>query len=312
MRKAFAPNINLYSEILPYLQDFYALNKVKNSKFSYRYLALKLKWSAPYLNDVFKGRKKLSLTKALEFIQFLDLKGAKAERFLFLFLSDSNTDFSESLLKNSALASRNTEKEHNRAMELEDFEKLQTLLDYYILYFLELNKGVWRAEDFLSKLTLQVKPTLNTLEIAINRLLKNNFIKYNSQTSLYELQVTDHLIFDQAPVDKSELEKRRLEVLVKQEREYVTNFYNYLLKPISEKRTFCSGIINLDMELFAEAQDRIFALRNYLYELDLKGQARYAEAKGPESRIWQFSINLFSLFEAQDKAQDANLESSKL
>lgn len=304
MKKAFAPNINLYSEILPFLQDFYSLNKTKNTKFSYRYLALKLNWSAPYLNDVIKGRKKLSLTKAIEFIQFLDLKGAKAERFLFLFLSDSNTEFSDSLLNKSALASRNTEKLHIRAMEFEEFEKLSTLLDYYILYFLELNKGVWNVDVFLSKLTLQAKPKPQTVENALNRLLKNNYIKFNPISSLYELQITDQLVFDQSPGDPSDLEKRRLDSLVKQEREYVTNYYNYLSVPISDRRTFCSGIINLDMELFAEAQDRIFALRNYLYELDVKGQARYSDAKGPDSRIWQFSINIFSLFESQEASLD--------
>ena len=305
MKNVFSPNISLYSELLPYLQDFFVLNKSRNPKFSYRFLAMKLQWSAPYLNDVIKGRKKLSLPRALEFIQYVGLKGAKAERFLFLYLSDSSTDFSQSFLKKSALESTNTLKEHQRAMDFEEFEKMQTLLDYYILYFIELNKGAWSVETFLSQLTLSIKPSKQLTEMVFNRLIKNNFLKCNSDKSIYEICINDQLIFDQSAISETEIQKRRLEALVSQEKEYVLNYQNYLSNPFfPNKRTFCSGIINLDMELFSEAVDRIYALRNYLYELDVKGQARYAEAQGPESRVWQFSINLFSLFENHETSLD--------
>ncbi len=299
-KKVYSPNINLYDDFISYLEDFFSINKSQNSKFSYRYLALKLNWSAPYLNDVIKGRKKLSLGKAVELINYIGLKGAKAERFLFLYLSNVNPEFSHSSVHKDAILARNAEREHSRAMSLDEFEKLSTLLDYYILYFLELNKGVWNIDDFINKLTIQSKPSKEIVQFTFNRLEKNNYVILDPKTSLYKLNVTDQLIFDQDQDCKTELETRRLESLLQQEKEYAKNYFNYLKMPIKDKRAFCSGIINLDMELFTEAQDRIFALRNYLYELDAKGQQRYAEAKGPESRVWQFSINIFSLFENQE------------
>ncbi|MBY0412724.1 MAG: hypothetical protein K2Q18_01095, partial [Bdellovibrionales bacterium] len=108
MRKTFTPDINLYSEILPFFQDFYLLNKEKNKNFSYQYMAMQLDWSAPYINDVFKGRKKLSLNRAMELIEYLGLSGTTAERFLFLYLSDSDPSFSNSSMSKTATIYNNS------------------------------------------------------------------------------------------------------------------------------------------------------------------------------------------------------------
>lgn len=298
MKKVISPDINQYLDLLSYLQDFYLLNKKKNAFFSFRYLASKIGWSAPYINDVFKGRKKFSLARAIEFINFIELKGTKAERFLFLYLSDTDHAFATSALKETALSNRDAKRSRGE-MDLEEFKKLSSLFDYYILYYIELNCGIWDTEDFIKKLTLPCKPKVELIEQSLKRLQVIGQIKFNSKTKLYKIPPTvgNVLIIDQEGKSNTEKEKIKLDAILKQEREYQTNYLNYLQHPVPNRRTFFSGILNLDLELYNEAQDRISALRNYLYELDVLGQQRYSEASGPESRIWQFSMNIFSLFE---------------
>jgi uncharacterized protein (TIGR02147 family) len=296
MKKTFTPDINQYSEILPFLQDFYTVNKENNKNFSYRYLAMKLKWSAPYINDLIKGRKKLSLKRALEFIELIELKGTSAERFLFLFLSDSDNNFSESQLNKQALSAHDSKREVKKDIERIEFEKYESLFDHYIFFYLDYMKGVWNAETFLKKLNFPIKPSEEFLGTCIARMIKNKVIKYNSISGLYEHLSLGGVVMDQTGNGVTEEERLKLAAIVKQERDYASSYLNYMHDP-KDPRIFCSGIINLDKELFIEAQDRMFALRNFLYELDHRAQERIPSAKGPESRLWQFSMHMFSLFE---------------
>lgn len=296
MKKTFSPDINHYTEILPFLQDFYTVNKENNKNFSYRYMAMKLKWSAPYINDLIKGRKKLSLKRALEFIEFIELKGTSAERFLFLFLSDSDSNFSNSQLNKQALSAHDSKREMKKDMERMEFEKYESLFDHYIFYYLDYAKGIWDAKEFLKKLNFPIKPSEEFLSTCIARMIKNKIVRYNSLSGLYEHISLGGVVMDQLAVGENNEEKLKLAAIVKQERDYASSYLNYLHEP-KDPRIFCSGIINLDKELFIEAQDRMFALRNFLYELDDRAQERIPAAKGPESRIWQFSMHMFSLFE---------------
>jgi uncharacterized protein (TIGR02147 family) len=311
MKKLICPEINRYDRLLSFLDDFYKLNKEKNGFFSFRYMAGKLKWSGSYLNDVFKGKKHFSLKRALEFVEFIELKGVRAERFLFLLLSDTSKDFAHSKVQSMVLMSRNSQAVRG-TMTHEEFAKYQTLFDYYILFYIELNKGVWNVQDFLEKLTLPQKPPIVLINKAVKRLENIGQVIFDPKSKKYGLRETEDnsLIFDQNGKNTSIDEKAKLEAILKLERAYQINYLNYLENSIPRHRTFFSGVINLDEELYIEARDRIFSLRNYLYELDCRAQERYSSARGPSDRVWQFSINLFSLFEDPEKS-DPDLQDQK-
>lgn len=300
MKKILSPDINLYSEILPYLQDFYTLNKEKNKNFSYRYLALRLNWSAPYINDLIKGRKKLSLKRALEFIEMLELKGTNAERFLFMFLSDSDNLFSSSLLNKNALAAHDSKKEVHREVLRNDFEKFETMFDLYLLFYLDYFKGEWKAEKFLQKFNFPQKPSIDFLNARIKRMVENKLLKPLSLKDTYEIISTGGVVLDQHDGASSDEEHKKLAAITKQEIDYAESYLNYLNGPMKQN-IFCSGIINLNKELYAEAKDRLFAFRNFLYELDHRAQADIANATSADSRIWQFSMHMFSLFEQENE-----------
>lgn len=300
MKKILSPDINLYSEILPYLQDFYTLNKEKNKNFSYRYLALRLKWSAPYINDLIKGRKKLSLKRALEFIELLELKGTNAERFLFLFLSDSDNLFSNSLLNKNALAAHDSKKQVHKEVLINEFEKFETMFDLYILFYLDYFKGEWNAEKFLLKFNFPKKPSIDFLNARVIRMVENKLLKPLPNPHTYQIISLGGVVLDQHDGASSEEEHRKLAAITKQERDYAESYLNYLNGPMKQN-IFCSGIINLNTELYSEAKDRLFAFRNFLYELDQRAQADIATATSADSRIWQFSMHIFSIFEDDTK-----------
>lgn len=311
MKKPFVPDINKYSDILVFMNDFFDLNKKKNPNFSFRYLGARLKWSAPYLNDVFKGRKKLSLNRALTFINFLGLSGLKAERFLFLYLADTDNAFSVSKLNVDALSSRETVvvKPEEELMNLKDFERLY-LLDYYIIQFLGLHDMVWDPQLFLKRLRLAQKPTLETLEKHLNHLVRDQYLSYKKETNKYEVLpnfFNHHQLFDQSGAVTNEQEQKRLNIVKDHEQEYATQYLNSIHAPGISNRTFYSGIINLDEEAMKDVVERISSLRNHLYNLDMRTYEKFqAEPPQPKDSLYQFSLNIFSIFRTDDEISSQN------
>jgi hypothetical protein len=294
MRRPICPDISEYFEILSFLQDFYLINKDIHKNFSYRYLAKKLNWSAPYLNDVFRGRKKLSLKRALEFIDYIGLKGVKAEKFLFMFLSNTDLNFSKSTLSSNAIDARNTKKQLSNLMR-EEFESFETIYDFYIIFYIATNKDIWNSSDFLNRLTLNKKITLEKTDQAYDRLIAKGFIKYEPKTGKTIILKIDGLFFDeqlsQRPVENDKIKSA---LILNSEREFIGNYLNYLEKPSAKDRAFFSGIIHIEEGMLGEALDRIYSLRNYMYSLNEKTDANLANAQN--LKVMQFSLNMFSLF----------------
>lgn len=294
MRRILCPDIAEYSEILSFLRDFYLTNKEANKNFSYRYLAKKLKWSAPYLNDIFKGRKKLSLKRALEFMDFVGLKGVKAEKFLFMYLSDTDLNFSKSTLSANALVARNTKKQLSNLMP-EEFKSLENVYAFYIISYITTNQNTWNSSDFLNRLTLNKKVSLEAIEHAYERLIVLGVLEYDSTTGKTVILKTDGLYFDELFTDtQGDNAALTSELILNSEKEFVTNYLDFLQKPTTNDRAFFSGTIHLEEGMLGDAIDRLYSLRNYLYSLDAKTEANLAASK--DLKVMQFSLNMFSLF----------------
>lgn len=298
MSKPFAPDISDYDKLLPFFEDFYALNKKQNKKFSYQFLANKLGWSAPYLNDIFKGRKRLSLTRALEFMELLGLRGVRAERFLTLFLAESDASFSKSRVMQETLAGTNTNFRPSTENVKELLKQFETIFEYYILFYLHYNKGAWNTDKFLSELTLTSKPTNEWIERVFQKLVEQERVTFQPKSQTYKVETRTHDLLHFDPKRNADEFRKRI---AKVAQEHSAVFYDYLENPLYGKSSYVVGTVSLDPEAYQEARARISALHNYLIEASGKCQARFDEdanaAVTAENRIWQYQINIFSVFE---------------
>ncbi|MBC7465148.1 MAG: hypothetical protein H7256_04090 [Bdellovibrio sp.] len=300
MSKPFFPNISLYAELVPFFNDFYTLNKEKNKKFSYQYLANKLDWSAPYLNDIFKGRKRLSLNRAIEFINLLELKGAKAERFLILYLADSDPTFAISAIKHDALASTNASVKSSN-QKLEKSNQCETDNDYQIMMYVYYNKGNWSAEKFIKELTVTTKPSIGFLDALIKRLVATKRLSFDSTTGLYSVPSQEHVLLH--ATEKNKDDEQIVNEISRISRHYARTFLDYLQKPLMGRSLFTVGTVSLDAESYLEVKDRIRALHNYMIDVSAKSQAKFdlkPDVANAKNKVWQYQFNVFSVFEDQD------------
>lgn len=83
------PNIYSHVSCHDYLDEFFKINKEESSKFSLTYFANRISWNRTYLHDISKRRKKLSLSRAIEFGNFFNLDKNQIGRLLVLTLIDN-------------------------------------------------------------------------------------------------------------------------------------------------------------------------------------------------------------------------------
>lgn len=297
MSKPYSPDISLYSNLHNFFQDFYFLNKELNPKFSYQYLAKKLNWSAPYLNDVFKGRKKLSLRRMIEFTNYLGISGPQEERFLILYLSDSDNEFAKSSLKASALSSTNSALSTSN-IPLEKHQDYASVYDQYVAMYLYYKKGEWSATDFLSSLALTTKPTPEQLEDSLERLVKGKIVSFDEASQKYIINQQDHTLLHLEEKAKAKNAEDIFNEVIRMDREYAKQYLDYTLSP--RKGSICAfnGLIHLNDETYKEVCKRVVALHNFLVEISEKSDGEnLLNPKGPPKKVWQYQLNLFSLFE---------------
>lgn len=75
------PNIHKIESVTDYFQAFYDLNK-GDPKFTYRGFAEVIDWPHSYLNDLLRGRKPLTLKRALEFSVMAKMTAPETERLI--------------------------------------------------------------------------------------------------------------------------------------------------------------------------------------------------------------------------------------
>lgn len=283
-KKIQVPDINGYSEFRPFLDDFFARNKESNKNFSFRFLAGKLGWSPSHLNDVMQGRRFLSLPKIMELIEFLGLKGVRAERLLLLALFESN-GLSEKgkeflALKNSSM---------NVTTMTHDEKKLMTSVrTQQVLHYIMANEGRWDIEDFLlrgRKASEMSRPELGEI---IRILELHGLIKWDSEQAKYLIEKTE-FYHDTAHTDV---------VFHTAQREFAKSYEDFLADRFPSWMDLIGNVL-IPKDRLPEVYDRLVGVRNYLYEI--RGQTL---EKKPDAKfeVFQFSINLFSVFRRPENA----------
>lgn len=86
------PDIKSFESPVEYFRELYQTNKALKSSFSHRSFARKVRWPSSYLSDIIKGRKKLTISRSLQFAQALKFTHLETEYLLTLCLSDYDDD----------------------------------------------------------------------------------------------------------------------------------------------------------------------------------------------------------------------------
>lgn len=92
------PDLKNFDNYTDFLNDFFRLNKESNSNFSYEYFARRIQWPKSALADAISGRRNLSVRRAIEFTNFLNMDALDTEIFIFWAIKKDN-DLPENVTK---------------------------------------------------------------------------------------------------------------------------------------------------------------------------------------------------------------------
>ena len=277
-KKIQIPDINQYSQFRPFLDDFFKLNKESQKSFSFRFLAKKLGWSPSHLNDVMQGRRFLSLNTILELIEYLNLKGVRAERLLLLALFESNgigekgKDFLA--LKNSSL--------NVKTMAEGEAQLLSSVRLQQVLHYLICRDGIWDAADFIARSRKADKISKTELSKTIQQLEQAGLILWNKVDAKFTILKTEFYEDTKNPVG----------IFQTAQREFANSYLDFIDEPFPSW-TDLFGSVTIPRERLPEVFDRLAGLRNYLYEI--RNQSLEKDPK-TKFEVFQFSISLFSVF----------------
>lgn len=281
-KKTRVPDINTYSSFKVFLEDLIHENKQRNKNFSLRYLASKLKWSPSHLNDILKGRRRVSLEKVLKLIEFLEIKGARAERLMLLALFDSN-DVQEK--GKEYLAALNSDREVKTLTE-DQANILAPLQAQYIFGYLLWNDGVWNTADFLKRSPQKELPTEADLQSIINSMIHGRIIEWDKKNQRYTLLKKEFLFDDIKTGNTSTMRKAFTESLTAQAR--------FIEKPIG-KWCLVTGVIQISDDQLQEVTDRIISLRNYLETIN-RNTMGAAKTSKKVTAVYNYNIGLSQVF----------------
>ena len=93
------PDIHAYRSIEEFFNAFIDLNRKDSKTFSLEFFSRKLDWPRSLLDDLSKGRKPLSIQRALEFISYFKLSPENGEKLFYLMLKEKMPNH-EPMLKN--------------------------------------------------------------------------------------------------------------------------------------------------------------------------------------------------------------------
>lgn len=274
--KLHIPDINSYSQFRPFLVDFIKKNKQANAKFSLRFFANKLGWSPSYLNDVCQGRRFASLKKVLELSDFLGLKGVRSERLLLLAVFESNGLENEKA--NQFLHTRNSSLNINTVTKQNE-KTFTSVLLLQVFHYIYTRDGVWDTKDFLSRIR---KPEISADEISqvLQKLEHDGLIRRHKNK--YTIEKTDFYRDAGYPDELYDVAQK--------------NFAKSYIDFIDDRYapwTDLFGAVLIPQERLAEVMERMFSLRNFLYEIHSETLLTNPNAK---FEYLQFGLHLFGVF----------------
>jgi uncharacterized protein (TIGR02147 family) len=250
-----------------FFKKFIELNRDRKG-FSQRAVSTRLKWPVSYLPDLIRGRKPLSIQRAVQFARYFKLSPIDMEKLILLSLHDQKMIDS---LENASLKNTKSQTRKNAPEDLD-------LLDAHLLLVLECIrwfKGQATAEglsELLKPRGLTEKDILKSIKILMKKDLiqkENEHYKTTSKAILGD-------DFDSAANDAQ---------MHKQFASMTMEYFNQAFGPA----VYNSAFVHIERSRFEEIADRIVAFRNWLLEISaIDAQKEVHE----DIRLFQLDLNL--------------------
>jgi uncharacterized protein (TIGR02147 family) len=253
------PNIKNFYCIVDYFSSIYQVNKALKKSFSHRMFARKVKWPGSYLSDIIKGRKKITISRCLQFAQVFKLSHAETEYLLSLCLADYEDENVSSYFKESVI-NKNIAKE-----KMLPFKSYLNLFDnirgMYLRELILWGQGRIPVKE-LVKAQIPFPELMNdqVLNETLDFLLSKKLIKEIKpafyvviEAELFTLDDDDFTIKN--PGDLANHYIHQLEILNRLYKFYKGNGFSF------------SGYIDITKERYPELQKRMFELRDWIISL---------------------------------------------
>lgn len=296
------PDIQKYIDCQNYVSDLYSLNRKNGGVGSFRFYAKKLNWPISYLNEVIKGSKKLSIKRAIELGQFLDLDSVDLERLIYLSMKDTESqtirDYINRKLQNEHKfeerfqVSKNTDFTDDwlEAVPEDIFKDISLLAIFDVISW---KRG--HITPFGIANILYSFPDLKNIEILSEKLsiLKQyGYISYQDPIS---------------SVTEFDVIKKKLFFSVSKENaihmgQYADN-YKRFLSAANQRGWIASGFVTIPRARLNAVKKRIINLRNWLLQID--NEDFFSQEDSTEdSLIFQLDLNLFSILDCEQMKID--------
>lgn len=282
------PNVKRFNNAADLFAKIYEINKQDKSSFSHRVFARKMKWPASYLSDVIKGRKKLTLSRGIQFATIFKLTVIQTEHLISLCLAE-NEDAGVSQYFKTQLKNKDLTKEKNTSITK---EYINSVSDVRSLYLRELI--IWgQGRKSISELLKAQKafPELldaNELKKSLDSLLEKKLIEevkplffkaVKDKKNNLALDDSGEIVF-QDPKVIAQSHIRQLEILIR----LLQSFDGYGL-------TF-SSFLDFSVDRLPLVRDKMFELRDLLISFTKEEKSEVLS----QTKCFQFEMHLLPMF----------------
>ena len=269
-----------------YIKSAVDHHKQRNYRNSDRSFALKIGWSASYLNDVCKKRKKATLPKILTLAKNLKLTPLQTEHVIYLCLANTEKKEVGSYFQKYIYA--NADKEIVSKQSSIDRQFFTNTLNGLVFEILRWARKKMLASEILDLLTM-IKHRVTEAEIkqSINYLESNGIVEFDQQGTLIAFQ-EDHVLDERG---SGELERSGVDI----HRQYSQNFMDFI-DFFQSPSMFNSGFVEIARKDFMSIASKMLDMRNDLIAYSKKAN-KFSKPSPWQSLVFQFDINLFPMLD---------------
>ncbi|MCC7404944.1 MAG: TIGR02147 family protein [Bdellovibrionales bacterium] len=280
------PNLRKYHVAVDFFSDLYDQNKRSRSTFSHRSFAKKVGWPASYLADLLKKRRKLTVTRALQFASAVKLTPAETEHLILMCLAEFEdlqvADHFKTLLLNRSLPAQ---RQVSFKKYLGLFENLRAM---YLRELILWGQGQMRLSQLLkANLAFPELRDSQVLKETLDFLTDRQLVRATTTADTYVVvenavfALDDDLFTNAQPQDLAQHYIRQLEILSRLYRRYRGVGFSF------------SGYIDIRKDRAAEIQKRLFELRDWLISLSQEAKSTHLK----ENETLQCELHLLPLFD---------------
>ncbi len=290
-QKLVCASVVNFANVSDFFKDFYLKNKKINSKFSYRYIAGRLKWPEMLFSDVANGRKSLSLRRALEFSGWVQMDVLETEGLALMTLSEGKDGKTVDLINDLRGRIYNPQHPERGELIVNYSFNLDTILVYAIIVWA---RGAITAEEILAQLEMRRKLTLTEINRAIEALIKEEFLDKDTAGKGYKLSGKE--------IVRNAFDFGIAETFTPILEEYAEILPEFLPKeyfPFALNHTILELPFSRNKEIF----EKLTAFKNWLYQISRETKIA-TKTNLEDTVVFQLGLDLFPVHKAGDTAKE--------